>query len=155
MAANLSANKILTHRIFLSGADGKEPTERYDVAQTVIYRGAMVALNTSKYLEPAANTSGFKFVGVAQEEVDNSAGSAGDETCLVLSYADYWSIYCTHTTTLTKALVEEAQLYMYNTTTVAISTGVATQSIKCGIGKKLISATTQTIRARLIPTASW
>jgi hypothetical protein len=56
----------------------------YQVAATTIYKGALVALNGSGYLVPLGpGTAGLKFVGVANETVDNSGGSAGDKRCNV------------------------------------------------------------------------
>jgi hypothetical protein len=57
--------------------EGKEVA--YPVAaSTTIYNGGMVAVNTSGYAVPAATTAGYKVVGVAREQVDNSSGSNGD-----------------------------------------------------------------------------
>lgn len=47
-------------------------------ASTTIYNGALVAVNTSGYAVPAANTVGFRVIGVATKKADNSSGSAGD-----------------------------------------------------------------------------
>lgn len=44
---------------------------------TKIYKGSIIAKNTSGYLVPAADTVGLRVVGVAQEQVDNSSGSDG------------------------------------------------------------------------------
>ena len=52
-------------------------------ASTTIYAGALVCINSSGYAVPAADTSGFKFVGVATEQVDNSSGSDGDKNVVV------------------------------------------------------------------------
>ena len=50
----------------------------YKVAAAArIYAGALVCVNGSGYAVPGADTSGFKFVGVAVEGADNSAGSNG------------------------------------------------------------------------------
>lgn len=49
-------------------------------ASTKIPAGALVALNASGYAVNASDTANLKVVGVAQETVDNSAGSAGDKT---------------------------------------------------------------------------
>lgn len=46
-------------------------------AATRIYAGALVCVNSSGYAVPGADTSAFKFVGVAVEAADNSAGSNG------------------------------------------------------------------------------
>lgn len=51
------------------------------VAVDIIYRGAMVMYNTSGFLAPCATGAGNVFAGIAEEEVDNSAGSAGDVEC--------------------------------------------------------------------------
>jgi hypothetical protein len=53
----------------------------YKVSNTKIFKGALVGVNASGYLVPMAHgTASLKFVGVANETVDNSAGSAGDKS---------------------------------------------------------------------------
>jgi hypothetical protein len=50
----------------------------YPVAASArIYAGSLVCVDTSGYAAPAADASGFKFAGVALEQVDNSAGANG------------------------------------------------------------------------------
>jgi hypothetical protein len=50
----------------------------YPVAANVtIYAGSLVCVNASGYATPAADTSGYRFAGVAMEQVDNSDGSDG------------------------------------------------------------------------------
>jgi hypothetical protein len=57
----------------------------YPVYQsTTIYKGSLVCVNSSGYLVPAADTSGYIFQGVAYEKVDNSSGSSGDKWCRVI-----------------------------------------------------------------------
>lgn len=51
------------------------------VASDIIYKGALVKVNAAGYLAPCAAEAGAKFAGVAYEEVDNSAGAAGDVSC--------------------------------------------------------------------------
>ncbi|HUT49980.1 MAG TPA: capsid cement protein [Alphaproteobacteria bacterium] len=47
--------------------------ESYPVAaSTTIYAGSLVCLNSSGYAVPAADTSGYVFVGVAREKIVNS-----------------------------------------------------------------------------------
>lgn len=48
-------------------------------AATTIYQGTQVAVNSSGYAVPAADTSGLRVIGRAEETVTNS-GSAGDLT---------------------------------------------------------------------------
>lgn len=55
----------------------------YPVAAVKIYAGSMVCTNAAGYAAPAADTVNFKLVGVALEQVDNSAGQAGDKTIRV------------------------------------------------------------------------
>src|SRR5690349_19645246 len=44
---------------------------------TKIYKGSVIAKNASGYLVPAADTVGLRVVGVAQEQIDNTAGADG------------------------------------------------------------------------------
>ena len=46
-------------------------------ANTKIFAGALVCVNATGYAAPAADTSGYRFAGVAMEQVDNSGGSGG------------------------------------------------------------------------------
>jgi hypothetical protein len=53
--------------------------QSYQVAAaTVIFKGALCAVNAAGHLVPAINTAGFVVVGVAEHFVDNTAGAAGD-----------------------------------------------------------------------------
>jgi hypothetical protein len=46
-------------------------------ANTKIFAGSLVCVNSTGYAVPAADTSGYRFAGVAMEQVDNSGGSDG------------------------------------------------------------------------------
>ncbi|MCW5941699.1 MAG: hypothetical protein KIS66_05680 [Fimbriimonadaceae bacterium] len=51
------------------------------VSNLVVYKGALVGVNASGYVAPMAHgTANLKFAGVANETVDNAAGSAGDKS---------------------------------------------------------------------------
>jgi len=53
----------------------------YKMSNVKIFKGALVGVNASGYLVSMAHgTANLKFVGVANETVDNSAGSAGDKS---------------------------------------------------------------------------
>ena len=53
----------------------------YKVSNVKIYKGAAVGVNASGYAVPMAHgTANLKFVGIANDTVDNSAGSAGDKS---------------------------------------------------------------------------
>jgi hypothetical protein len=54
-------------------------------ASTVIYAGALVAVNSAGHAVPAAATAGLRVVGVAQAAANNASGSAGDIKCQVLT----------------------------------------------------------------------
>jgi hypothetical protein len=59
--------------------------QQYKVAASVvIYKGALVGVNSSGYLVPMAHgTANLTFVGIAEETIDNSDGSSGDKGCNV------------------------------------------------------------------------
>lgn len=72
---------------------------------TVIYNGAIVMLDASGYANPAAAASGnnaFVVAGIAEETVDNSAGSDGDlyvrvkanDTCSAFGFNNHGSDTC-------------------------------------------------------------
>ncbi len=52
-------------------------------AATRIYQGSMVAVNQSGYLVPASADQTLRVLGRAEEEANNSSGSAGAITCKV------------------------------------------------------------------------
>tara|TARA_Y100000310_G_scaffold333905_2_gene412436 strand:+ start:9903 stop:11333 length:1431 start_codon:yes stop_codon:yes gene_type:complete len=67
-------------------ASKETPLLSYPVAVDIVYKGAMVVINSAGYLAPAADTAGnSRVIGVADEQVDNSGGSAGDLNCRVRS----------------------------------------------------------------------
>lgn len=68
------------------GDIGNSPGPRVRIpveAGEVIFRGAMVSIDADGFLMPSADTAGHIWVGVAQENVDNSAGADGAVDCLV------------------------------------------------------------------------
>lgn len=52
-------------------------------AATTIYAGGLVAVDSTGYAVPAADTAGHKVAGIADDFVDNSAGASGDERVTV------------------------------------------------------------------------
>lgn len=53
----------------------------YKVSNVKIYKGSLVGVNSSGYLVSMDHSvASLKFVGVASETVDNSAGAAGDRS---------------------------------------------------------------------------
>lgn len=49
------------------------------MAVDIIYRGALCTFNAAGYVAPAGLAVSEVFAGIAEETVDNSAGSAGDK----------------------------------------------------------------------------
>ncbi len=54
-------------------------------ADTQIFKGGFVCLNAAGYLVPASDTAGLRFLGVARDGSDNSAGAAGDKAVVVVT----------------------------------------------------------------------
>ena len=53
----------------------------YKVSNVKIFKGANVGVNSLGYLVPMSHaTASLKFVGVANDTVDNTAGAAGDKS---------------------------------------------------------------------------
>lgn len=53
----------------------------YKVNNTKVYKGAHVGVNASGFLIPMTHaTASLKYVGVANDSIDNSAGAAGDKS---------------------------------------------------------------------------
>ncbi len=56
----------------------------YRVSNVKIYKGSMVGVNSTGWLVPMSHaTASLKFVGVANETVDNSTGTAGAKSATV------------------------------------------------------------------------
>jgi hypothetical protein len=60
-------------------------------ASAKIYAGSMVAINTAGYAVRGVNTADFRIAGRAEEQVDNSTGSAGDKSIRVEEGVYKWN----------------------------------------------------------------
>lgn len=60
-------------------------------ADAVIHKGAIVCVNTSGYLAPAADTASFLCVGIATAAANNTGGANGDIECVVARGIHYVS----------------------------------------------------------------
>ena len=85
----LAANNVVNTQALNADVEGVKLD--YKVAAEKIYKNGFVALNAAGYLTmftppiSALDTgTGDRFIGIAMNFVDNSAGSAGDKTCQVL-----------------------------------------------------------------------
>ena len=106
----------------------------YPVAgSSEIFGGSMVCANASGYAASGADTSGFKFLGVAQEYVDNSDGSDGDKKVVVRRKG----VFRFAASGMAITDVGES-VYIVDDQTVAKST---TNSVACGRIVEYISAT--------------
>ncbi|MEQ1823164.1 MAG: hypothetical protein ABL949_11685 [Fimbriimonadaceae bacterium] len=53
----------------------------YKLSNVKVYKGALLAVNSSGYAIPLTHaTASLKFIGIANETIDNSAGNAGDKS---------------------------------------------------------------------------
>lgn len=56
----------------------------YKLSNVKIFKGALVGVNASGFAVPMSHaTANLKFIGIANETVDNSAGAAGDKQITV------------------------------------------------------------------------
>jgi len=80
--------KMLCQRGVLTADVNRDYTEGFEAPYAVInadiiYAGSLVCVNAAGYALPGGDTAGLIFVGIAQERVDNSLGSAGDKNVVV------------------------------------------------------------------------
>jgi hypothetical protein len=106
----------------------------YPVAAVKIYAGSLVCVNAAGYAVPAADTVNFKFVGIALEQVDNSAGQAGDKTIRVRRAG----VFEFKASSIAQSDVGK-QMYVVNDETFDETN--PGQGIICGVLTKFVSAT--------------
>lgn len=104
-------------------------------ASTKIYANSLVCLNTSGYLVPAADTVGFVCMGIADEQIDNSSGAAGDLWCKVKSPI----IARLDCTSITQAMLGR-KVYVVDDHTVDEEFQNLTNSVLAGVLVEFISA---------------
>lgn len=88
------------------------------MSATAVKRGWMMSLNSSGYAVKASDTVSEYFIGVAMEDVDNSAGSAGDKNIQV--YVGPFEVASGETEAVTT--VGALRYVQYNTTVAAAGT---------------------------------
>ncbi|MFQ5894105.1 MAG: hypothetical protein ACE5H5_07300 [Nitrospinota bacterium] len=103
-------------------------------AATVIYKGALCAVNASGYLVPASDTAGLRGGLVAYEQADNSGGADGDIKCRCYRRG----IFLYDATSITQAMVGQ-MMYVVDDQTVDDATG--TNGIMAGRLLEYVSAT--------------
>lgn len=116
------------------GRKEQGPWQVYPVAaSTTIYKGALVAINSSGYLVPASDTAGLRLAGVAMEGKDNSSGSNGDLECKCA----VTGVFPVVASSITQAMVGR-MLYIVDDQTVDETT---TNWVPAGILREYTSAT--------------
>jgi hypothetical protein len=93
-----------------------QESERFPQAAVKIWKGALVALNTSGFATNAADTASFRIIGVATETVDNSAGAAGDKSIIV--EWNHWELF---TSSGVAATAEGAEATVVDNDTVGVA----------------------------------
>jgi hypothetical protein len=104
-------------------------------AATKIYAGSLVCVNGDGYAVPAADTSGYRFVGAAMEQMDNGSGADGDKVVRVRRTG----VFEFDAASITQAMVGEA-MYAVDDHTFDDAAG-PTNDVKVGVLTKYVSAT--------------
>lgn len=99
-----------------------------------IYAGSMACVDANGLAVPAADTAGLIFVGRAESQIDNTAGSDGDLTITVRRGTFNWGA-----TGLTDANVGDA-VFVLDDQTVGISSG-SVNKVFAGVISEVVSAT--------------
>ncbi|MDD4986949.1 MAG: hypothetical protein PHQ43_14470, partial [Dehalococcoidales bacterium] len=113
----------------------------YPVADNVhIYKGAHVCIDTSGYLNPAADTAGYRYAGVAAEECDNTltGHAAGGKNCRVWTAGEFDATF----TSITQAMVGQ-MMYIKDDATLD---DTSTNLVPAGILIEYVSATSGKFR---------
>ena len=113
-------------------------------ASTTIYKGTLVGLNSSGYLVSMSDTASLKFVGVAYEKCDNSAGSNGTKSCRVEKSGEYEFAYAGGDAT--QALGGQ-EVYAQDNQTVDEDAALTTNDYKVGSVAEVVS--TSKLRVRI------
>ena len=104
-------------------------------AATKIYAGSLVCVDGNGYAVPAADTSGYRFVGAAMEQVDNGSGANGDKVIRVRRTG----VFEFDAASITQAMVGNA-MYAVDDHTFDDAAG-PTNDINVGVLTKYVSAT--------------
>lgn len=110
--------------------------QSYKLGAVKVYKGGAVMVNTGTgYAHPGADTASCVFVGIAQSDVDNSAGSAGAKSvvCEVPAICSFACASADQTWVGTKVYISDDQ-------TVALA-GTTSNDVLVGRVVELVSAT--------------
>lgn len=117
-------------------ADERQDGVLIDVplAAVKVFKGANVSFNTSGYGKGSSDTASESYAGVAFETVDNSAGSAGDDSVRV--YME--GVFSMNASSATQAWVGQ-DVYAVDDNVVALA-ATTTNDVKVGRVVKFVSA---------------
>jgi len=122
---------LTTDRITLTKLLG---LKSHPVAVVKVIAGGMICANAAGFAAPAADTAGFRMLGVGKETVDNSAGVAGDLNVKV----EVPILALLGATSITQAMVGD-MMYVVDDQTFDDTKG--TNGVKAGILVEYVSAT--------------
>lgn len=120
----------------------------YKMAAAKIFKGSLVGVNAAGYLVSMAHgTANLKFVGVANETVDNSTGAAGDKS---LNLMKSGSVVVKAASGYTPAQADVgAEVYANTDWEVQVSTSGLTNAVKVGRILALESTSTGSVGVRI------
>lgn len=121
-------------------SDGK--LKSLKMAAVKIPKGVLACINTTGYVTNGADTASFLFAGVSYEQVDNSAGAAGDKEIRIEKNGEHLFAYGAGNAT--QASVSKEICITDNQTVDDAAT--TTNDIKCGVIAEVISATQVRVR---------
>jgi hypothetical protein len=122
-------------------SDGK--LKAMKMSNVKVPKGVLVCINTSGYATNGADTASFLFAGVSYEQVDNSAGSAGDKEIRVEKTGEHMFAY--NGGDAAQAVVGK-EVYIVDNQTVDDDALAVTNDIKCGVIAEIVSATQVRVR---------
>jgi len=122
-------------------SDGK--LKAIKMAAVKIPKGVLVCINTSGYATNGADTANYLFAGVSYEQVDNSAGAAGDKEIRVEKTGEHMFLY--NGGDAAQAVLGK-EVYIVDNQTVDDDAGATTNDIKCGTIAEVVSGSQVRIR---------
>jgi hypothetical protein len=100
-----------------------------------VYAGSLVCIDANGYAVAAADTAGYRFVGVARGNADNSSGQDSDMS------VEVWRRGCFEFAATGMTLADAGgSAYLLDDQTVGLA-ATATNDVPCGLISEYISAT--------------
>ena len=115
-------------------SDGK--LKSLKMAAVKMPKGVLACINTSGYVTNGADTASFLFAGVSYEDVDNSAGSAGNMEIRIEKTGEHLFVFGAGNAAQT-SIGKEVCITDNQTVDDAATT---TNDVKCGVIAEVISA---------------